>query len=627
MLQLRQIELRRGTKILLRDAELQLYPGQKVGLVGPNGSGKSSLFALIRGALSPEAGEVRIPKDWRIAYVAQQTPSGSRPTLEFVLDGDEELREVQRAIQRAEQENDGLHLGELHARLEAIGGYSAHSRAARILQGLGFTSDDFHRPVASWSGGWRMRLSLARTLIARSDLLLLDEPTNHLDLDAVIWLESWLRQYPGALLLISHDREFLDAVVQQIVQIQGQRLHCYGGNYSAFEAVRAERLAQQQSAYRRQQQEIARIQGFVARFRAKATKAKQAQSRLRALERMERIAPAHVDAPFQFSFPAPKRLPYPLLTLEKVCAGYGNRPVLESISLSLAPGDRIGLLGPNGAGKSTLIRVLAGTLPLQSGRRIPARDLQIGYFAQHQLDQLHSEESPLQHLQQLAPDAAEQELRDFLGGFAFTGDRVLEPVAHFSGGERARLALALLVWQRPNLLLLDEPTNHLDLDMRQALSEALQELEGALVIVSHDRHLLRVTADRLLLVQQGRVEPFSGDLDAYASWLLNNAQAQPRTAVSTAPSRRDQRRREAEARQRLQPLKQRLQTLEEGLASLALRKQQLEAQFAAPALYEPENKAQLRQLLEEKRRLDGELARLEADWLAASEALEEQRHG
>ncbi len=627
MLQLRQIKLRRGAKVLLQGAELQVYPGQKVGLVGPNGSGKSSLFALIRGELMPESGEVRLPKEWRIAHVAQQTPGGPRPTLEFVLDGDEELRQVQRAIQRAEQQNDGIHLGELHARFEAIGGYSAQSRAARILQGLGFAPDRFQDPVERWSGGWRMRLALARTLIARSDLLLLDEPTNHLDLDAVLWLEAWLRQYPGALLLISHDREFLDAVVQQIVQIQGQRLHGYGGNYSAFEAVRAERLAQQQSAYRRQQQEIARIQGFVARFRAKATKAKQAQSRLRALERMKRIVPAHVDAPFRFAFPAPKRLPYPLLTLEQAGAGYGDPLVLENVSLSLAPGDRIGLLGPNGAGKSTLIRMLAGTLPLRSGRRISARDLQIGYFAQHQLDQLHPEESPLQHLQRLAPEATEQELRNFLGGFAFTGDRVLEPVTHFSGGERARLALALLVWQRPNLLLLDEPTNHLDLDMRQALSEALQSLDGALVIVSHDRHLLRVTADRLLLVEQGRVVPFSGDLDAYANERWNNAQARPRTVAAAVPSRREQRRREAEARRRLRPLKQRLQTLEKDLASLAQRKQQLEAQFAAPALYEPENKAQLRALLEEKRQLEGALARLEADWLAASEVLEAQEHG
>ena len=520
MLQLRNVELRRGTRLLLEDADLTVYPSQKVGLVGANGCGKSSLFALIKGELHPDAGEVLVPAGWEIAHVAQQTPSGDQPAIELVMDGDRELRQVQRDLAAAEAAGDGLRQGELHARLEAIGGYTAESRAARLLHGLGFSPGEERRPVDSWSGGWRMRLGLARTLMCRSDLLLLDEPTNHLDLDAVIWLESWLRAYPGTLILISHDRDFLDAIVRQVAHIEQGRLNHYTGNYTAFEALRAERLGQRQAAFTRQQQEIARIQGFVERFRAKATKARQAQSRLKALERMERIAPAHVDSPFHFAFRTPPSLPRPLLVLEGGRAGYGERLVLDKVKLDLVPGDRVGLLGPNGAGKSTLIKVLAGQLPLLAGEQRLAQGLRVGYFAQHQMDQLRPDDSPLKHLQRLAPEATEQGLRDYLGGFDFAGDKALEPVAPFSGGEKARLALALVIWGRPNLLLLDEPTNHLDLEMREALSEALQEYEGALVVVSHDRHLLRTTVDQLLLVDAGRVAPFDGDLDDYPAWLL-----------------------------------------------------------------------------------------------------------
>ncbi len=678
MLQLRNVELRRGTRLLLEGADLTVYPGQKVGLVGANGCGKSSLFALIKGELHPDAGEVLVPAGWEIAHVAQQTPSGDQPAIELVMDGDRELRQVEHALAAAEAAGDGLAQGELHARLEAIGGYTAESRAARLLHGLGFSPGEERRPVDSWSGGWRMRLGLARTLMCRSDLLLLDEPTNHLDLDAVIWLESWLRAYPGTLILISHDRDFLDAIVRQVAHIEQGRLNYYTGNYTAFEALRAERLSQRQAAFVRQQQEIARIQGFVERFRAKATKARQAQSRLKALERMERIAPAHVDSPFHFAFRAPPSLPRPLLVLEGGRAGYGERLVLDRIKLDLVPGDRIGLLGPNGAGKSTLIKVLAGRLPLLAGEWRQAQGLRIGYFAQHQMDQLRPDESPLKHLQRLAPEATEQVLRDYLGGFDFAGDKALEPVAPFSGGEKARLALALVIWGRPNLLLLDEPTNHLDLEMREALSEALQDYEGALVVVSHDRHLLRVTVDQLLLVDGGRVAPFDGDLDEYPAWLLRrqsrleqaaaevgpggnggmaggadgkaggmmgrttgeatggtsgwtsggtsprsaDLQTPAATPDNSAAARKDQRRMEAEERKRTQPLRQRLQKLEAQLDRLAAHRATLEAELAAPALYEAEGKPRLLKLLADKQQLDAEQEAAETAWLEASEALE-----
>ena len=647
MLQLLRIDLRRGTRLLLEAADLCVYPGQKVGLVGANGCGKSSLFALIQGELHPDAGEVLVPPGWEIAHVAQQTPSGDQPAIELVMDGDRELRQVQRDLVEAEAAGDGLRQGELHARLEAIGGYTAESRAARLLHGLGFNPGEERRPVSSWSGGWRMRLGLARTLMCRSDLMLLDEPTNHLDLEAVIWLETWLRNYPGTLLLISHDRDFLDTIVRQIAHIEQGQLNFYTGNYSAFEALRAERLSQRQAAFVRQQQEISRIQGFVERFRAKATKARQAQSRIKALERMERIAPAHVDSPFHFAFRAPPSLPRPLLTLDEGRAGYGDRIILQKVRLSLEPGDRIGLLGPNGAGKSTLIKVLAGQLPLASGHQGQAQGLRIGYFAQHQMDQLRPDDSPLRHLQRLAPEATEQALRSYLGGFDFAGDKALEPVAPFSGGEKARLALALVIWGRPNLLLLDEPTNHLDLEMREALGEALQDFEGALVVVSHDRHLLRVTVDQLLLVDGGRVAPFDGDLDDYPTWLLRRqtraeevtgsrdegrgreetADPAATLAPETAAARKDQRRQEAEERKRLQPLRQRLQKLETRLDQLTARRTTLETALAEPSLYEAEGKPRLLTLLADKQRLDAEQEEVESGWLIASEELEEALGG
>ncbi|MGD2055321.1 MAG: ATP-binding cassette domain-containing protein [Gammaproteobacteria bacterium] len=627
MLQFENLALRRGARLLFEEANFQIHPGQKVGITGANGSGKSSFFALILGELHADAGTLRRPDDWVIAQVAQETPSDRRAAVEYVLDGDAGLRRVERELSQAEAADEGERLAVLLGQFEAIGGYTARSRAGRLLSGLGFEPGDENRVVSEFSGGWRMRLNLARALMCRSDLLLLDEPTNHLDLDAVIWLENWLRDYPGTLLLISHDRDFLDRVSRQILHVEDQRLSLYNGNYSAFERRRAEQLARRAAEYAKQQREVAHIRAYVDRFRAKATRARQAQSRLKALQRMEQIAPAHVDSPFHFSLRAPEKTPNPLLRLEEAAAGYGEHAVLSGVSLVLSPGDRIGLLGPNGAGKSTLIKLLAGRLDLRQGRRETAQELRIGYFAQHQLEQLHPEQSALEHLQRLDPAMREQELRDWLGGFGFAGDQALRPTAPFSGGEKSRLALALLVYQRPNLLLLDEPTNHLDLEMRQALALALQEFSGAMLLVSHDRHLLRVTADRLLLVHAGGVDEFPESLDEYPAWLeAHNRQSrttsgQSRTSGSAA-ARRDQRRQEAERRSRLQPLRNRIREMERALAGLHARQSAIEHNLAEPGLYQAENKEQLKTLLREKAALDGQCTALEAEWLVTCERLE-----
>jgi ATP-binding cassette subfamily F protein 3 len=658
MLELKGLSLRRGTKLLLEEAELRVHPGQKLGLVGANGCGKSSLLALLRHELAADAGSVSVPSGWEVAHVAQHTPSGSREAIEFVIDGDRELRQLQAALAEAEQADDGLRQGELLGQLESVGAWEAESRAAQLMHGLGFAVGEERRPLDAWSGGWRMRLALARALMCRSDLLLLDEPTNHLDLDAVIWLEGWLRCYTGTLIMISHDRDVLDAVVNSICHVERQKLNSYSGGYSAFERQRAEQLAQQQAAYVRQQREVAHVRSFIDRFRAKATKARQAQSRLKALERLELIAPAHVDTPFRFQFRAAPAQPNPLLSLESIAVGYGATALLEQINLALRPGDRIALLGPNGAGKSTLIKTLAGEHPAICGTRLEAQGLRIGYFAQHQMDQLDPDASPLLHLSRLDPSTTEQRLRDFLGGFGFAGDQATDPVAPFSGGEKARLALALIVYQRPNLLLLDEPTNHLDLDMRHALSEALQEYEGAMILVSHDRHLLRLTSDQLLLVDQGRVSEFDGDLDDYPSWISQRAsqrrqtasaetsrraatRADPlaETAASRAPcakqafekeafakdalSKKALRRREADERARSQPLRRELQRLEQQLDQLSEQIQQLDQQLADPGLYEARAKPQLLSLMEQKRALGAQLVEVEQSWLSLGETLEQ----
>ncbi len=564
------LQIRRGTRVLLDNATATINPGQKVGLVGKNGCGKSTLLSLLKNEISADGGSFTYPGTWQLAWVNQETPALAQPALEYVIDGDREYRAFERELNDATERNDGHAIATAHGKLDAIDAWTIRSRAASLLHGLGFSNEQLTRPVSDFSGGWRMRLNLAQALICRSDLLLLDEPTNHLDLDAVIWLEKWLKSYNGTLILISHDRDFLDPVVDKIIHIEQQNMFEYTGNYSSFERQRATRLAQQQATYESQQQRVAHLQSFIDRFKAKASKAKQAQSRIKMLERMELIAPAHVDNPFHFSFRAPESLPNPLLKMEKVSAGYGERIILNSIKLNLVPGSRIGLLGRNGAGKSTLIKLLAGELAPVSGDIGLAKGIKLGYFAQHQLEFLRADESPLQHLARIAPRETEQQLRDYLGGFGFQGDKVTEATERFSGGEKARLVLALIVWQRPNLLLLDEPTNHLDLDMRQALTDALIEFEGALVVVSHDRHLIRSTTDDLYLVHDGKVEPFDGDLDDYQQWLsdVQKQESQGDDASrekdngNSAQARKDQKRREAELRTQTQPLRKEITRLE-----------------------------------------------------------------
>ena len=530
MLFFTNLTLKRGLTTLLENANATINPGQKVGLVGKNGCGKSSLFALLKNEMSAEGGEVSFPSNWALAWVNQETPALDCRAIDYVIQGDREYTRLQQALQQANAENDGNAIATLHSRLETIDAWTIEARAGELLHGLGFTQAELKQPVRAFSGGWRMRLNLAQALICRSDLLLLDEPTNHLDLDAVIWLERWLKQYQGTLILISHDRDFLDPIVGKILHIEQQKLNEYTGDYSSFELQRATKLAQQNAMYRQQQLKIDHLQRYIDRFKAKATKAKQAQSRIKALERMEKIAPAYVDNPFHFEFREPLSLPSPLLMMENASAGYGLGEsaveILSKIKLNLVPGSRIGLLGKNGAGKSTLIKLLAGEIPPTGGTIQLAKGVQLGYFAQHQLDTLRADESALWHLQKIAPQQTEQQLRDYLGGFAFHGDKVNQPVTSFSGGEKARLVLALIVWQRPNLLLLDEPTNHLDLDMRQALTEALVDYQGSLVLVSHDRHLLRNTVDEFYLVHDKQVEEFKGDLADYQKW-LNEQNAQP----------------------------------------------------------------------------------------------------
>ena len=627
MLVLNELSLYRGPRLLFEGASLTIFPGHKVGLTGANGTGKSSLFALIRGELKQDHGEFSLPPGWVIAHVAQEMPAVDTPAIDYVIAGDEELARLHAELRSAEDAHDGARIAALHARIEAVDGYTARSRAGRLLHGLGFTSDQENQPVRSFSGGWRMRLNLGRALMCRSDLLLLDEPTNHLDLDAVLWLEDWLRAYPGTLLLISHDRDFLDTVTDHILHIERNALKLYNGNYSAFERRRAEQLAGQQAAYEKQQREVAHIRSYVDRFRAQATKARQAQSRLKALERMTLIAPAHVDSPFNFAFFTPPQLPTPLLQLDRVSVGYTERAIVSGVNLSLAPGDRIGLLGANGAGKSTLIKLLAGELAPLAGKREESAGLRIGYFAQHQLEQLRAQDSPLQHLLRINPSAAEQTLRDFLGGFGFVSDAALAPVAPFSGGEKARLVLALLVYQRPNLLLLDEPTNHLDLDMRHALDLALQEFIGAVVLVSHDRHLLRTVCDDFVLVADGRATPFDGDLEDYRRLLMQRdtvtrGDDQRAVVEHSAEARKNKRRDEAERRQRLQPLRRNVEHWEKTVVQLETKKAALEQQLTDPALYEAQRKDQLRALLNDQTRVIQELTAAEEQWLTASEALE-----
>jgi ATP-binding cassette subfamily F protein 3 len=631
LIQFRQLTLARGARPLIEQCDLQLHDGWRVGVVGANGSGKSSLFALLRGDLHAEAGDCLVPGEWRIAAVSQETPALPQPALEFVLDGDTGLRDAEAAIAAASAAHDGHRLAEAHARLEAIDGYAARARAATMLDGLGFATADLERPVADFSGGWRMRLNLARALLSRADLLLLDEPTNHLDLDAVVWLERWLAAYRGTLLVVSHDRDFLDACVTHVAHIEARRLTLYTGNYSSFEEQRAARLAVQQAMFERQQREIAHINRFVTRFRAKASKARQAQSRLKALDRLERIAPAHVDTPFDFEIPAPERAPAPLLTLEDAVLGYADRTVLDGVQLALQPGARLGLLGANGAGKSTLVRTIAGELAPLAGRRVEGHGLVIGYFAQHQLEQLRQDESPLAHLVRAEPTTRELELRSYLGHFDFRGTMADAPVATFSGGERSRLALAMIVRRRPNLLLLDEPTNHLDLEMRHALTRALAEYEGSLVVVSHDRALLRTVCDGFLLVADGRAVEFDGDVDDYLAWLAarrassGNAGNSPAAAPDRVERRAQRELAAADRQSRLaqrRPLVREVQQLERQIALLEAEKRELEQRLGDAAFYASASPADVQAASRRCAEAVRLLAEAEDRWLVVQSELE-----
>ncbi len=666
MIRFQQVSLMRGVKPLFESADVTLNPGDKIGLIGSNGAGKSSLFAMLRGELHADAGEIDYPAKWRVAYVAQETPALDRPAIEYAIDGDATLRRLEDELayleSQPESADNGTLIGELYSALADADAYTVRSRAEQLLLGLGFSMAQMEQPVASFSGGWRMRLNLAQALMCPSDLLLLDEPTNHLDLDAIIWLEDWLKRYAGTLVIISHDRDFLDGVVNVIVHIDERKLKRYSGNYSAFERQRAAQMILAQGMMEKQARQRAHLQSFIERFKAKASKAKQAQSRVKALARMEETAPLRAAAEFSFEFREPLSAPNPLLVLEDVNAGYRienpkddsvtEKTIVSGINFSLQIGQRIGLLGVNGAGKSTLIKTIAGELAPLTGEAHTGKGLTIGYFAQHQVEMLRHDESPLWHLVKIAPTTREQELRNFLGGFNFPGDMVTSKIAPFSGGEKARLALALIVWQRPNLLLLDEPTNHLDLETREALTEALAQFDGTLVVVSHDRHLLRATTDQFIIVADGKLQPFDGDLDDYKDWLFKtklanaakdkaNAAALPvagssariaspvasATPATSGVDKREQKRAEAEERQRLaalkKPIESKLKKLEEQIAKRTAQKAAVDEKLADPEIYDVAKKKELKALLTDQTYYAKELEQLEGEWLEQQEALEQ----
>ncbi|MCO6506580.1 MAG: ATP-binding cassette domain-containing protein [Snodgrassella sp.] len=629
MIEIKNLSLQRGSKQLLHNASLTIYPGQRIGLIGKNGTGKSSLFALLAGKISHDSGDIRLPKHWRLATVKQETPALDIPALDYVLQGDDELQQLQQLLQQAEACNDGLKQAEYHARLDEIGAYSAPARAAKLLNGLGFSQHEQQQPVKSFSGGWRMRLNLAQALMCRTDLLLLDEPTNHLDLETVLWLEQHLANLNTTQIIISHDRDFLNATTTQTVELAQQQLTLYGGNYDFYQQERAQRLAQQQAAYLKQQAHIQHLQSFIDRFKAKATKAVQAQSRIKALARLERIAPAHLDSEFSFEFAQPDHLPNPLLKLEHINLGYGDKTVLHNIDLSVESGARYGLLGVNGSGKSTLIKAISGSLQPLSGQIVRAEKLKIGYFAQHQLETLRPDQSPIWHIQQLSPEVREQEIRNFLGSFAFIGDMALQPIAPFSGGEKARLALAMIVWQKPNLLLLDEPTNHLDLDMRHALTLALQSFQGALIVVSHDRSLLESTTDALIYLNQGELKHFDGDLSNYRQWRLTQQQHSNEQPQNTTDSlnRKEQKRIEAQQRQErarlTKPLLKNIEKAERDMENWQQQQQQCEAFLASEQAYLDENRAKLQQIITQLAELKVKLTQTEENWLKWQQQVED----
>lgn len=622
-----ELSLARGAKYLIKSSSFTIHPNHKVGLVGANGCGKSSLFASLLGTLPPDLGNLTMPASWKIATVKQETPALEQSALDYVMDGDIEYRQLEAKLEQARDNDNGTLEATIINQIDTINGYSLPARSAELLHGLGFMQEQLVNPVKSFSGGWRMRLNLAQALISRADLLLLDEPTNHLDLDAVIWLQRWLKRFTGTLVLISHDRDFLDDVIGQILHIEHQTAKLYSGNYSAFERQRAEHLAQQDAQYQKQQKEVAHLTSFVDRFRAKASKAKQAQSRLKRLQKLPDLAPAHVDSQFTFSFEQPDTLPYPLLALTESQCGYSNDAIiLENVGMTLVPGSRIGLLGRNGAGKSTLIKSLAGDLTLLKGERYCAQDLKVGYFSQHQLEQLHMPSSAIEHITRAKPDITELQARSFLGRFGFSGDQALDKVATMSGGEKARLVLALIVLEKPQLLLLDEPTNHLDLEMRQALVLALQDFDGAIILIAHDRYLLESCVDEFYLVANGRVADFDGDIDDYQQWLNDDKkQTVKANKIVSEPQvdKKQQRKEQAELRKKASPLRKQADKFEKLVQKNQDELTEVEAKLADSDIYQAEHRAKLTDLLKRQAKIKQDLEAHEMQWLDLEEQIEE----
>ena len=620
MLSFTNLALRRGPNLLFEDASFVIHHDKKVGLIGANGAGKTSLFKMITGELDVEEGYLDYPQDLRISYLAQEVPSTDEVAVQYVLEGDKQLIEIQEKIKLAEANEQFEALGELHAIFNSMDGYAALSKAEQLMIGLGFTQEDLSKSVKDFSGGWRVRLNLARTLMQPSDLLLLDEPTNHLDLDAIVWLADWIKSFKGALILISHDREFLDECVNTIAHIHRQAIELYTGNYSQFEEVKALRLAEQAATFKKQQREIAHMQDFVRRFKAKATKARQAQSRVKALERMEVIAPAHVDSPFHFSIPQADKISDPLLTLDEATLGY-SEPVLQKINLSLHPGDRIGLLGPNGAGKSTLMKSLVGAISLLDGHKFEGGNLKVGYFSQHQVDDLDLSKTAYQCIHQLDTEKTEQQVRTYLGGYDFKNDKVKDPIKLFSGGEKARLALAIIAYQKPNLLLMDEPTNHLDMEMRQALTMALQSFGGAILLISHDRHLLANNVDQFLLVEDGGLNEFDGDLHDYSLRILKNLnKAQPaKSKKKDSPTEGVNKKAEQKI---IRQLKAEVMSAEKRLKRLQGKITEVEAVLQSPDTYDGDFQEDLHDLIRNQSELKSEIEEVEQVWLSLGEQLE-----
>ena len=614
MLSFNNLSLRRGTNLLFEDVSFTVHRDNKVGLVGANGTGKTSLFKMIQGEIDSDEGDFKYPPDLKIACLAQEVPGTDELALSYVMSGDLKLLEIQNSITKAENEQDYGALGELHSQFEDHDGFTAKSRAEQLLVGLGFSEEEFSKPLKDFSGGWRVRLNLAKTLMQPADLLLLDEPTNHLDLDAIIWLGNWIKSFKGAMLLISHDREFLDECVGFIAHLHNSTIELYKGNYSQFEIRKAARLAELESNYNKQQREISHMQDFVRRFKAKATKARQAQSRIKALERMELIAPAHIDSPFQFTIPETEKISNPLIVLEDADLGYSDA-IINKVKIAFRPGDRIGLLGVNGAGKSTFVKSLKGDLQLLQGNKIEGKNLKIGYFSQHQVDDLMLDKSPIDHLAKVEKKATESEIRNFLGGFNFRGDKAKDVIKNFSGGEKARLALAIIAFQKPNLLLMDEPTNHLDMDMRQALTVALQDFSGAIVLISHDRHLLANTVDEFLIINQGKIERFNGDLLDYRKMILQGPHKE------SSKSKKDNEDK-VKDRKDLKKIKTQILAIEKTLKRLNRKLAETQEFLNSPELYNDSSKMNLHDLLRDQVNLDAEIKSTEEEWLELNEELE-----